>query len=50
MRITQIVVFPVPPRSVFVRVETDEGINGWGEASLEGHAATMVTAVQELSR
>src|SRR3990172_10525173 len=50
MKITHLDVFPVPPRSVFVKVETDEGITGWGEPSLEGHANTMVTAVQELGR
>lgn len=50
MKITKLNVFPVPPRSVFVKIETDEGITGWGEPSLEGHAHTQVTAVQELGR
>ena len=50
MKITQIDVFPVHPRSVFVKIETDQGITGWGEPSLEGHAHTQVTAVKELGR
>jgi galactonate dehydratase len=50
MKITKIDVFPVYPRSVFVKIETDQGITGWGEPSLEGHAHTQVTAVKELGR
>ena len=37
MKIAKIETFRVPPRWMFVRVETDEGLVGWGEASLEGH-------------
>jgi len=50
MKITGLDVFPVSPRSVFVKLETDAGITGWGEPSLEGHANTQVTAVKELGR
>ncbi len=50
MKITNVEAFPVPPRWVFCKVETDEGITGWGEATLEGHAATQVAAVGELAR
>ena len=50
MKITNVEAFPVPPRWVFTKVETDEGITGWGESTLEGHAATQVTAVSELAR
>ena len=50
MKIKRIEAFPVPPRWVFCKVETDEGITGWGESTLEGHAATLVTAVEELAR
>ena len=28
--------FRVPPRWLFVRVETEGGLVGWGEATLEG--------------
>ena len=36
--------FAVPPRWLFVRVETDAGEVGWGEASLEGHAEAVAGA------
>ena len=35
-KIGKIETFLVPPRWLFVRVETDDGAFGWGEASLEG--------------
>ncbi|WP_456239000.1 galactonate dehydratase [Puerhibacterium puerhi] len=41
--------FVVPPRWVFLKIETDEGIVGWGEPVLEGRAASVVAAVEELS-
>jgi len=36
--------FIVPPRWLFVRLETQDGAVGWGEASLEGHAEAVVGA------
>ena len=47
MKITNVEAFPVPPRWVFCKIETDAGITGWGEASLEGHASTQVAAVHQ---
>jgi galactonate dehydratase len=41
MTLAKIETFAVPPRWLFVRVETDEGAVGWGEASLEGHAEAV---------
>jgi galactonate dehydratase len=41
MKIGQIETFFVPPRWLFVRVESDDGAVGWGEASLEGHAEAV---------
>jgi galactonate dehydratase len=41
MKIGRIETFYVPPRWLFVRVETDDGAVGWGEASLEGHAEAV---------
>ena len=35
-RIAKIETFHVPPRWLFVRVESEDGAVGWGEASLEG--------------
>lgn len=49
MKITKLEVFPVAPRWQFLKVETDEGISGWGEPIVEGRAATTAEAVHELS-
>ncbi|MEV7694037.1 galactonate dehydratase [Microbacterium sp. NPDC089189] len=49
MQITRIETFLVPPRWLFVRVETDSGIVGWGEPVVEGRAETVRTAVEQLS-
>jgi len=48
MRIRKYELFPVPPRWLFLRVETQEGLVGWGEPVLEGRMETMVAAVREL--
>lgn len=49
MKITALTTFLVPPRWLFVRVDTDEGISGWGEPVVEGRAHTVAAAVDELS-
>ena len=49
MKITDITTFLVPPRWLFLRIETNEGITGWGEPVIEGKAETVATAVAELS-
>jgi galactonate dehydratase len=49
MKITKLETFLVPPRWLFLRVETDEGVVGWGEPVLEGRADTVRTAVHELA-
>lgn len=41
--------FLVPPRWLFLRIRTDEGITGWGEPVVEGRAHTVQAAVAELS-
>ncbi|CAM3610397.1 galactonate dehydratase [Isoptericola cucumis] len=41
--------FVVPPRWLFLKIETDEGIVGWGEPVLEGRAASVAAAVEELA-
>ena len=40
--------FSVPPRWLFLRLETDTGIVGWGEPVIEGKAATVKAAVSEM--
>jgi len=49
MKITQLTTYAVPPRWLFLKIDTDEGVSGWGEPILEGRAATVATAVAELS-
>jgi galactonate dehydratase len=49
MKVTRMVTFLVPPRWLFLRVETDDGVVGWGEPVVEGRAETVQAAVHELS-
>ncbi|MFV0300076.1 MAG: galactonate dehydratase [Paracoccus sp. (in: a-proteobacteria)] len=49
MKITALKTFIVPPRWLFLKIETDEGISGWGEPVIEGRALTVEAAVHELS-
>lgn len=48
MKITGIELFRVPPRWLFLKVMTDEGIVGWGEPVVEGRAASVEACVREL--
>lgn len=48
MKITGLQLFLVPPRWLFLRIDTDAGISGWGEPVVEGRAATVLAAVEEL--
>ncbi len=36
MKITNITTYRLPPRWMFLKIETDEGIVGWGEPVIEG--------------
>lgn len=49
MKIVKLETFIVPPRWLFLKMETDEGIAGWGEPVIEGRAATVEAAVHELA-
>src|ERR1700761_5895406 len=49
MKITRLTTFLVPPRWLFLRIETDVGIVGWGEPIVEGRAHAVAAAVDELS-
>lgn len=49
MKITKLTTFLVPPRWCFLKIETDEGISGWGEPVLEGRAASVAAVVDELA-
>lgn len=48
MKIKSHELFLVQPRWLFLKIETDEGITGWGEPIVEGKAATVKTAVDEM--
>lgn len=48
MKITSLELFRVPPRWLFLKIQTDEGIEGWGEPIVEGQASTVEAAVNEL--
>src|SRR5690606_13111016 len=49
MKITRLKTWQVPPRWLFLKIETDEGVYGWGEPVIEGRAATVEAAVHELA-
>ena len=49
MKITELHTFLVRPRWCFLEICTDEGITGWGEPVLEGHAAAVRACVEEMS-
>jgi galactonate dehydratase len=49
VKITNVETFLVPPRWLFLKISTDEGIVGWGEPVVEGRAETVRAAVHELS-
>ncbi|HLI17595.1 MAG TPA: galactonate dehydratase [Rhodanobacteraceae bacterium] len=49
MKITRLTTFKVPPRWLFLRIDTDAGLSGWGEPVVEGRARTVAAAVDELS-
>lgn len=49
MKITALETFLVPPRWLFLKLSTDNGICGWGEPIVEGHAASVAEAVREAS-
>ncbi|PCH35099.1 enolase C-terminal domain-like protein [Wolfiporia cocos MD-104 SS10] len=48
--ITKIETFRVPPRWLFVRVETADSTVGWGEGTLEGHTEAVEGAYKDLAR
>jgi galactonate dehydratase len=48
MKIARIETFYVPPRWLFVRVESDDGAVGWGEGSLEGYAEAVDGAFEAI--
>lgn len=50
MKITKLETFHVKPRWLFLKISTDEGICGWGEATLEGKSTVVEEAVHVFGR
>ncbi|WP_058365588.1 galactonate dehydratase, partial [Haloparvum sedimenti] len=48
MIVTDYELFAVPPRWLFLKLETDEGVVGWGEPIVEGRTPTIRAAVEDL--
>lgn len=49
LKIKKFDLYKVPPRWLFLKITTNDGIVGWGEPIVEGRADTVVAAVKELS-
>ena len=47
MKITALRTYAVPPRWLFLKIETDAGVSGWGEPVLEGHVRTLAAKIEE---
>lgn len=50
MRVTAVETFVLSNRCVLVKVSSDEGLAGWGEATLEGWALPVAATVRRMSR
>ena len=48
MKITKLTTYVVPPRWLFLKIETDAGVTGWGEV-VEGRAETVAACVAEMA-
>lgn len=48
-KITAIEYFRVPPRWLYVKITSEGGGYGWGEASLEGHTEAVEGTLDELT-
>ena len=49
MKITALKLYKVKPRWVFLKIETDEGVSGWGEPIVESRADTTIACVKEFA-
>jgi galactonate dehydratase len=49
MKITKMETFFVKPRWVFLKIQTDEGVTGWGEPIAEGWSRSCAAAVREMT-
>ena len=49
MKVTRLTTYRLAPRWMFLKIDTDEGVSGWGEPVIEGRARSVEAAVHELS-
>ena len=49
MKIRSLETFLIAPRWCFLKLTTDDGLVGWGEPVVEGKAATVAAAVEEMA-
>ena len=49
MKIDRIRLYSVPPRWLFLAIDTDQGITGWGEPIVEGRTEVTIAAVEQLA-
>ncbi|MCW9708135.1 galactonate dehydratase [Fodinibius salsisoli] len=49
-KIKELQLFKLPPRWLFLKITTSDGIVGWGEPIVEGKADTVAAAVKELGQ
>ena len=50
MKVTEVQIYEVKPRWIFCKVDTDEGISGWGEMVSGTKTRTVVEGAKELSQ
>lgn len=48
MKIRSYELYQVPPRWLFLKIETESGLVGWGEPVVEGKAASVAACVREM--
>lgn len=48
MKLRRYDLYHVRPRFLLLRIETDEGLHGWGEPTLEGHCRPVEAAVRQM--
>ena len=50
MKISNIIIYTVKPRWIFIKIVTDNGIEGWGEMVSGTKTETVVAGAKELSK
>jgi len=50
LKISDVKVYKVKPRWIFIKIMTDEGINGWGEMISGTKTETVVAGAEEMSK